>query len=174
MSTILELECIYNRVSRPLGCNGFLGFILGDTRSVFKILLTCRSDRPGGRLWEANVVLDRYLELTPHRLYCISGCYTLCTLRGQRKLFTELKKILPLDKYSVGRNESTWLIYQIDEYKVLSEDSLRDPDRIVVDCPSVDFSYIIGWKNYIVAHPEVSDINSRLKNIVLKIRDIGV
>ncbi len=174
MSSRIELECIYNRVSRSLGCNGFLGFILGDPRDVFKVLLTCRAERPGGRLWEATVVLDRYLELSPGKLYCIVGCYTLCTLRGQRKIFVELKKHIPIDKYSIGRNENTWLIYEVEEHRMFDEKYLKDPDRIVLECPSVDLSYVIGWKNYVLAHPDVSDIGNKIKKISLNIKDVGI
>lgn len=174
MPAYVELECIYSRVSRSLGCNGFLGFIIGNTRDVFKILLTCRAERPGGRLWEATVIVDKYLEFAPNKLYCISGCYTICTLRGQEKIFIELKKYIPVDKYSVGKNEKAWLIYNVEEYRMLDEKYLRNPDRIILNCPSADLSYVIGWKNYILAHSDVSDISNRIKNIMLRIKDKGI
>ncbi len=174
MSESLELECIYSRVSRLLGCNGFLGFVLGDLRSVFKLLLTCRSERPGGRLWEVVAVVDRYLDLKPYNLYCIVGCYVLCTLRGQRALFKELRRRIPIDKTGIGKGERTWLIHKVNEYKQFSEDYLQDPDKIVLECPSVDLGYVIGWKNYILAHPEIKDITSRLRGIPIKIKDVGV
>lgn len=154
-STILVLECTYPRLAKPLGCTGFIGIVLGEQDNVFKLLLTFRSDQPGGRVMELQVIIDRYLEFKVYKLIYLNGCYTLCTLKRQKMFFSILGGVIPVDKYLIGKGERTWLIYDYEEHKTLALDDIWDDDIIANKCPHIDPSYVVGLRNYLIIHNEL-------------------
>lgn len=162
----IELRCRYPRIAKPLGCTGFMGIILGERDNIFKLLLTFRSDKPGGRVMEVHVLLDRYLELQVNDVVCFDGCYVLCVLQGQQELFKRLNDIIPVDKYLIGKGERAWLIYECENYNRLSLQELWSDEHVVNKCPYVNPSYVIGLRNYLLAHSDVKeDLLNRVKTL---------
>ena len=82
-STHVQLTCIAPRIIKPLSRRGFVGLMLGKRNSEVKLLITFRSDRPGGRVLEVHVVLDRYLEYYGGGIVYLKAWYGLCRLHGQ-------------------------------------------------------------------------------------------
>ncbi len=170
-NTIPILECTYPRMAKPLGCTGFIGIVLGEQDNIFKLLLTFRSDQPGGRVMELQVVIDRYLEFKVYKLIYLNGCYTLCTLKNQILFFSVLGKVIPVDKYLVGKGERAWLIYDYEEYRTLALDDIWDDDIIASKCPYVDPSYVIGLRNYLIIHNELkSKLLEKISFVQVKLK----
>ena len=166
----LVLKCMYRRLSKVLGYKGFIGVILGDRRELFKIMLTFRSDVPGGRVAELHVVLDRYLELKPYSLTCIVGYYTNCILKRQEDLFKEISQYIVLDKYLVGRNEVAWLIYDIASHQLIVDADLWNDEVLVNRCQFIDPSYVVGLRNYLLAHHvSLGELLNKVKNITVRV-----
>ncbi len=173
MARELTLKCVYRRLSKILGYKGFIGVILGGKKELFKILLTFRSDVPGGRVAELHVVLDRYLELKPYNLTCIVGYYTSCILRGQENLFKELAQYIVLDKYLVGKDETAWLVYDIDQHQLLADSDLWNDEVLIDRCRFVDPSYVVGLRNYLLAHRvDLGELLDKMKNIIVRVEAV--
>ncbi len=136
-----------------------------SSNGIFKLILTCYAEVEEGRTFELLVVYDKYDEIPLYKLIYIYGEAILGCLEGQEEFFKYLAKLIPIDKYIVGRRNSIHIVYKVDKVVHLVDNIKMMKDALRANIPLT--RGIMGWMNYIHFHPGI-DIISVLKNIKVK------
>ncbi len=140
------------RGSRYDCCIGLVFAGAGD----FKVMLTCREDVPGGRLFEVVGVHDSFDEMRLWSFYEVFGWTASCTIEGQEVLLEELRRKRVIERYWASPWRAADLFIGAD-FKLLS-----DPRR--GSCAH----YAGGWRNYL-ARKSAEELIDALRSLGVKL-----
>ena len=148
---VIVVELKVKPIARSIGVHKIAGVVLSKADG-FKLVLTCREDVVGGRVFELSVFKDRFDEAKVGCFTIVEGIAVPLVLEGQREFFEEASKKIPVDKYYVN----PWNMARV----------LVEGIRIVLhECDTRGLADVFrgehqastrGWLNYFRAHPEIT------------------